>query len=235
MTVRIAGSKSLSLSVSHAQTSPAGMLPKIAAVFAYVNGGKLINWFESLKKARRSRAIHLKTSRKLYESIVKQSREPSFYSFIKIPDTVDGRFELIVLHLFLLLYCFRQNSIPTEVGQNLINVMIDDLDRALRQMGTGDLSVGRKVKKMAGIIQIRLRSYQSALESKDGSLNKVLSEIFFASVEPTPDTEIKLITDYVHQAIKGLSKMSNRDVMSGIVVFPVPPGFRDRKFRSAAR
>ena len=217
------------------QTRPAGWFPKIAAGIASVNGRKLINWFQSLKKARRVRAVNLETSRKLYESIVLQSREPSFYSFTKIPDTVNGRFELIVLHLFLLLYCFRRNSIATLVSQNLINVMTEDLDRALRQMGTGDLSVGRKVRKMASVIQVRLRAYQSALEGGDEALGTVLYEFLFASVEPKPDFEIKLITDYVRQAIKRLLKMPSNEVVSGRVVFPIPPDFTSRELRCAER
>jgi len=228
-------SGSSNLSGSCVQAGSAGMIPKIAAGIAYVNGRKLINWFQNLKKARRLRAIDLETSRKLYERIVLQSREPSFYSFTKIPDTVNGRFELIVLHLFLLLYCFRQNSIATLVSQDLINVMIEDLDRALRQMGIGDLSVGRKVKKMANVIEVRLRTYESALKRGDEALAKVLSEIFFGSIGPAPDVEIKLITDYIRQAIKGLLKMSSKEVMSGRVVFPIPPDPTNRKFHRAAR
>ena len=211
------------------------MFPKIAVVIASVNGGKLINWFQSLKKGRRSRAINLETSRKIYDRVVLQSREPSFYSFTNIPDTVNGRFELIVLHLFLLLYCFRRNSIATLVSQNLINVMIEDMDRALRQMGTGDLSVGRKVKNMASVIEVRLKTYESALEDGDEALGKVLFEIFFSSVGPSCDVEIKLITDYVRQAINGLLRISSKEVMAGRVVFPTLPDFTNRELRRAAR
>ncbi len=216
------------------KTRRVGRLPKIAASIASVNGRKLINWFENLKKARRLRAIDLEISHKLYESIVLQSRKPSFYSVIKIPDTVNGRFELIVLHLFLLLYCFRRNSIATLARQNLINIMIEDLDRALRQMGTGDLSVGRKVKKMASVIQVRLRAYESALESGHEGLSKVVTENFFSSVQPAPDIEIKLMTGYVLQASKGLLKMSREEVMSGRVIFPALPDGTNSEFQRAA-
>ena len=207
---------------------------KIAAHTRSVNGGELIHWLESAKKRRRCRAMHREASRKLYERIVAQSREPSFYTCTKIPDTVNGRFELIVLHLFLLLYCFNRKSIAAPVSQDLIDVMIEDLDRALRQMGVGDLSVGRKIKKMASITQVRLRTYETALEGGDTRLGQALSENLFAPTKAITDVETKLITDYVREAITGLLEMPCKDVMSGTVVFPMPPDDKSREFNRAS-
>ena len=104
-----------------------------------------------------------------------QARQPSFYSVAKVSDSVDGRFELIVLHLFILLHCFRHDPITASISQDLVNAMTEDMDRALRQLGVGDLKIGREVRTMAATMQVRLRSYEVALEGEDEILIERLS------------------------------------------------------------
>src|SRR5436309_3467908 len=90
------------------------------------------------------------TAERAYGGVVAQARRPEFFALCGVPDTLDGRFELICLHAFLYLHRLKPESAPAgEFGQMFFDAMFADFDRSLRELGTGDLSVGREVKKMA--------------------------------------------------------------------------------------
>jgi cytochrome b pre-mRNA-processing protein 3 len=181
---------------------------------------ELINWLQRLRETRRSRSNRRDVSRKLYQQIVTQARQPSFYSVAKVSDSVDGRFELIVLHLFILLRCFRHDPITASISQGLVNAMTEDMDRALRELGVGDLKIGRKVRTMVGIMHVRLSSYEVALEGEDEMLSKVLSDSFCSERVTAFDTDVELMKIYVRRAIEGISRLPCRDLIQGDIVFP---------------
>ncbi len=82
-------------------------------------------------------------ARALYEGVVAQARQPGFYRDCGVPDSVDGRFELIALHAFLVLHRLKADPTDTAaLGQALFDVMFQDMDQSLRELGAGDLGVG---------------------------------------------------------------------------------------------
>ena len=87
--------------------------------------------------------------RALYARAVEQSRMPALYSDLGAPDTVEGRFEVYTLHVMLLLDRLRgEGAEAAEVSQALFDTYVQALDHALREMGVGDLSVGRKMRRL---------------------------------------------------------------------------------------
>ena len=101
----------------------------------------------------------------LYENVVQQARRTELFRDLGIPDSVDGRFESIVLHLVLVLRRMRADFPEGEdVAAVLQEVFIADMDRSLREMGAGDLGVGRRVQQMAEGFMGRLASYEAALD-----------------------------------------------------------------------
>jgi len=95
-----------------------------------------------------------------YRRVVEQARQPMFFTGFGVPDTVDGRFELICLHAFLYLHRLKsERPRSMAVSQAFFDAMFADMDRGLREMGTGDLSVGRHVKRMAQGFYGRIRAY----------------------------------------------------------------------------
>ena len=85
-----------------------------------------------------------------YHRIVERARDPWFFSRWGIPDTLDGRFETLALHAFLVLNRLRaDHEASADFAQRLFDTMFADLDRALREMGATDVGVGRHVKAMA--------------------------------------------------------------------------------------
>jgi cytochrome b pre-mRNA-processing protein 3 len=107
---------------------------------------------------------HERTGYELYCAAVAAARAPEFYADLGVPDTLDGRFDLVGLHAFLLIRRLRALPPPgTELAQAVFDAMFNDMDINLREMGVGDMSVGKKVKKMWEAFHGRATAYQSAL------------------------------------------------------------------------
>src|SRR5689334_16549162 len=85
----------------------------------------------------------------LYQSAVAQARSPELYARLGVPDTVEGRFEAYSLHVILLIdRLYREGEQAAETSQALFDAFTTSLDSALREMGVGDLSVGKKMRKL---------------------------------------------------------------------------------------
>lgn len=102
---------------------------------------------------------------RLYESAVRQARQPAIYARMGAPDTAEGRFEVYSLHVALLLIRLRgQGAAAQAASQALFDAYVSNLDHGLREMGVGDLSVGKKMRKLGEAFYGRLRAYQDALD-----------------------------------------------------------------------
>ena len=95
-----------------------------------------------------------------------QARKPDFYRTAGVPDTVQGRFEMIALHMFLVLHRLKQEGgTGTDLAQNLFDLMFQDMDRNLRELGTGDLAVGKRIKTLAKELYGRIAAYEKGLNA----------------------------------------------------------------------
>jgi cytochrome b pre-mRNA-processing protein 3 len=101
--------------------------------------------------------------RRLYLAAVEQARTPGFYTRWGVPDTADGRFELYSLHVILLLHRLKDGGeAAAETAQGLFDAYVKSLDDAMREAGVGDLSVGKKVRRLGEAFMGRLKSYDAA-------------------------------------------------------------------------
>jgi cytochrome b pre-mRNA-processing protein 3 len=120
-------------------------------------------------------------TRLLYEAIVAAARQPKFYLEHGVADTVDGRFDMITLHMFLVMERLRSEDTPAEgFRQQLTDDFFLDMDRSLREMGVGDLSVGKKVRKMAEVFYGRMTAYAVACAAGEGELQNALARNVYA-------------------------------------------------------
>lgn len=118
-----------------------------------------------------------------YEAVLAASRQPFLYADPGAPDTVDGRFDMLLMHAVIF---FRQVRTAGEAGahmnQLVFDRLFDDMDAALREMGTGDPSVGKKIKEMGQAFYGRAEAYEDALNAKDAdALAAVIKRNLFAS------------------------------------------------------
>ena len=104
----------------------------------------------------------------LYTTIVAQARQPDFYQRLGVPDTIDGRLEMIFLHLVLLFHRLRRDGeAGQELTQRVFNRFVTDMDRSLREMGVGDLGVPKRMKAIGQSFYGRLEAYGMTIANGD--------------------------------------------------------------------
>ena len=107
----------------------------------------------------------------LYEMAVRQARDPAFYTSLGVADRIDARFELYTLHVLLLIMRLRdEGERGAEAGQDLFNTYVSALDHALRELGVGDVSVGKKMRKLGEALYGRMTAYEAPLRDADAAL-----------------------------------------------------------------
>ncbi len=153
----------------------------------------------------------------LFNKIVAQARDPYFYETWKVADTLDGRFDLIILHMALVI-----NRLEIDGGNKKIallirflqEVLFDNMDMSLREMGVGDMSVGKKVKVMAEACYGRIAAYKKAIRSEDikGNLAVSLSRNIYRE-KMTDDDILAQLAAYTQQQVDVLNSQSSQDLL----------------------
>jgi cytochrome b pre-mRNA-processing protein 3 len=155
----------------------------------------------------------------LYGAIVSQSRQPEFYSQMGVPDTLDGRFDVLLLNASLAMRRLTgAGARGGKVSQALFNLMFLDLDHSLREMGVGDLVVPKRIKEMGEAFYGRALAYDKALEAGDReALEAALVRNVFRG--GASDGASALAT-YAERAYALLKAQSVEDLCDGRVEFP---------------
>ena len=148
----------------------------------------------------------------LYGEIVAAARQPQFYRDWAIPDTIDGRFDMLVLHLAMVIA--RLKDVDQETRQKLIDQFCVDMDDNLREQGASDVSVGKKVRHMAEAFQGRYVAYESAIDKTQ--LAEAINRNTYAG-KPSPHAVN--IANYVEKARLSLAAQSHSDIAAGKVRF----------------
>jgi len=155
----------------------------------------------------------------LYAAAVGQARAPAFYTDYAVPDTVDGRFDMISIHVFLLLRRLKAGgAAATVVSQALYDAMFADMDRSLREMGAGDLGVGRRVKAMAQAFSGRIAAYEAGLDGAEEALRAALVRNVFRG-EPVPDAAVAGLARYMRGQARALAAQPIEAVIGGQAAF----------------
>jgi cytochrome b pre-mRNA-processing protein 3 len=154
-----------------------------------------------------------------YALIVARARAPVFFIEWGVPDTLDGRFELIALHTFLVLNRLKSDRPATaEFAQQLFDTMFADLDRGLREMGASDIGVGRRVKDMAKGFYGRIVAYERGLATGGESLDEALRRNLYGTVTPSPDA-VAAMAHYVQRQVAALAELPTALFLDGDIRF----------------
>jgi len=155
----------------------------------------------------------------LYDQIVAQARSPAFYRDYGVSDTLDGRFEMIVLHLFLLL---RRLEAAGEdgpaLGQQVFNRFCTDMDENLREMGISDLRVPKEMRRIGDAYYGRAKAYDAALRNKE-SLRTALARNVLGVAQPE---NAKRLGEYLEVLRQRLEMQELTNFKRGLVSFPEP-------------
>ena len=156
---------------------------------------------------------------KLYAKAVEQARQPEFYASHGVPDTVDGRFELIALHVFLLLHRLKQDHpASADLAQAVFDLMFLDMDQNLRELGVGDLGVPRRIKDMVQGFYGRIAAYEAGLPEGGGDLEAALRRNLYGTVRPAP-ASVAAVAAYVHAQVAALSRQDYAALAAGELTF----------------
>ena len=108
---------------------------------------------------------------KAYYKCLEASRRQEFYTEFEVADTFDGRFDMLCLVMSIYMQKLSQDTEKTkQFSQNLFDAMFKDIDLTLREMGAGDLGVGKRVKVMSESFMGRLTKYSQSVENKDATM-----------------------------------------------------------------
>lgn len=155
----------------------------------------------------------------LYGAIVAQSRRPEFYSQMGVDDTVDGRFEILVLHAGLVMRRLTPlGGRAARVSQALFDVMFQDLDHTLREMGVGDVTVPRRIKEMSEAFYGRSVAYDRALA--EAGLEALAAALFRNVYRGQAATAAGALARYAHGVSARLASQSADEICDGRVQFP---------------
>ncbi len=158
----------------------------------------------------------------LYGAIVAQARTAEFYTSYGVPDSVDGRFDLIVLHLVLVLARFGgEAGAARGIGQRLFDVFCRDLDGNLREMGVGDLAVPKQMRRFGEAFYGRQTAYLAAFAAPDdGELENALDRNIFQGLGGGRGA-VRLAR-YARATLRRFEAQDESALLRGEVVFPHP-------------
>ena len=161
----------------------------------------------------------------LYQSIVAQARTRALYAELGVPDTPEGRFEMLALHLVLVLD--RLDRIRGETGQTgqqlartLTETFAVDLDDNLREMSVGDLAVPRQVRRAVGALHERYSGYRAALADPDDAPLTVAIQSRLAGVDAGQGLDARRICAYIRRAKHRLDLEPAAEVLAGRIIWP---------------
>jgi cytochrome b pre-mRNA-processing protein 3 len=162
----------------------------------------------------------------LYGAIVAQAREPLFYSAYGVPDTIEGRFDMVVLHVYLVSRRLMRAGEPARAAaQELFDLFFRDMDESIRELGVGDLTVPKKVRAMGEAFYGRAGAYDTALaDGDDIRLTAALRRNVFAGGAGAENAAAHL-AGYVRAAIGKLDAQDAGRIARGEAVFPKPQEF----------
>ena len=153
-----------------------------------------------------------------YGKLVTRARDPIFFLGWGVPDTLDGRFDVLALHAFLLFNRLKRERDQTDsYAQTLFDYMFADLDRGVREMGATDIGVGRHVKAMARGFYGRVAAYEKGLGDEQ-ALHAALRRNLYGTVEPL-DEHIAVVADYMRRQAAALAEAPLMELLAGAVPF----------------
>jgi cytochrome b pre-mRNA-processing protein 3 len=158
----------------------------------------------------------------LYEQIVAAARQPVFYSDWGVPDTPLGRYEMLSLHMILFLERARGASKPlADIAQEITDEFFQDIDHSLRELGIGDTSVPKRMKRLARMFYGRAESYQKALLSGDAA---ELSAAVARNVRPEEAAwpQADHLARHLLATHGALAAQDEEALLSGTIRFPAP-------------
>ena len=171
------------------------------------------------------RKPHERAGFELYGAAVAAARDPWFYDSLGIPDTLDGRFDVVGLHVALLIRRLRTDADKrgAALAQAVFDAMFADMDINLREMGVGDMTIGKRVKRMWEAFHGRCLAYEAALDAGDASaLAVALERNVWREAAAAPRDPALRLARHAARGAEALSAIPFATLLRGQAAFPAP-------------
>jgi cytochrome b pre-mRNA-processing protein 3 len=168
-------------------------------------------------------------AKELYHQIAERARRPIFFTEYGVPDTIDGRFEMLSLHGYALFHGLKGKGAQADVlGQAAYDAMFADLDASLREMGVADLGVGKRIKIMTEALNGRIQAYDQGFEAGIPELEQAVRRNVYGTVTPS-DTQVRWMTGYLRGIRAVFVHASFEEMCDGraMELLPEPPEPKD--------
>ena len=163
---------------------------------------------------------------RLYGALVAQARAAAFYRDYGVPDSLDGRYEMLALHMVLALRRLKRHGArdgASSLAQALFDAMFADMDRSLREIGVGDLSVGPRVKEMARGLYGRIAAYEAGIADDGAALEQALARNVYGTAPSPPRPTLAALAAYVRAAAERLDAVPARELGATTLPWPAIP------------
>jgi cytochrome b pre-mRNA-processing protein 3 len=172
-------------------------------------------------RARRANRILIE---QLHGKIVAAARHPALYTELGAPDTLDGRFEMVALHAGLLMRRLTEEpGLGADLAQEVADCVFRHFDDGLRELGVGDTSVPKRMKKLAEAFYGRNRAYAAGLaEASDDVLTRALARNVYGVPEVAEAPKAAALARYVREVCAALDAQRVEDFAQAEVFFPEP-------------
>jgi cytochrome b pre-mRNA-processing protein 3 len=172
---------------------------------------------------RRNRK-ELELAHTLYCVLVDQARSEAFYKDFGVEDTLEGRLDLILLHVFIIVETLRSDDLEVSgLLQKLQEVMIRDIDRSLREIGVGDMNVGKQMRHVGASLLGRLKVYHDSVAG-EGDREKLETAIVRNIFRENDSPHVADLAEYICAALEDTLVAENRGTYDhGVFKFPMMP------------
>lgn len=168
---------------------------------------------------RKPRLAPRRTIEAIYGMIVTQAREPIFYRDLSVPDTVNGRFDLLLLHLWLVLRRLRTAEGGAELGQALFDRFCEDMDDNLREMGIGDQTVPKRMRAFGEAFYGRAKAYDQAIDEGGEALAAAICRNILNGADIA---QARRLARYAVAAETDLAGTAEAALLQAAFTFPAP-------------
>lgn len=174
----------------------------------------MISFTNPFKVRREANAAH-----DLYVATIKSARDPWLFNDCGVPDTPEGRFEALTLMAFIVLNRLKDIEGAAGVSQAYFDIMFEDIDANLREMGVGEATIAKRMKKLAGSFYGRVKTYDEALLSDEpAKWPETIKRYLFNETEVS-DVTVAAVAAYSSDIAQSIATQRADDLLAGKITF----------------
>ncbi len=159
----------------------------------------------------------------IYGAVVTQARQPALYTLFGVPDSIVGRYEMVAMHLALVLERLgAEGTTDEELRRTLVEAFVTNMDDSMRELGFGDAAVPKNVKKAAAGLYARAVDYRTALlEPNDAALSGAIGKHLYEGATGEAETQsASKLAAYARRIAADLARQETDALRGGRVTFP---------------